>query len=163
MGKSPEVVIEMVSDSRGDEEVFKKNLYARMKVRHYAIYDPKHILSGDTLRTYELKRGKYRLGQAGPWEDVGLGLRLWTGMFEGVKDTWLRWCDASGEIIPTGEERAVKEEQRAAKAAERAARAAERATQEAQRAAKEAQRAADLEERNRLLQEEIRRLKGETP
>ena len=47
-------------------------------------------------------------GEAGPWPTVGLGLRLWQGKFEGFEDTWLRWCDANGEIIPTGEERAVQ-------------------------------------------------------
>jgi hypothetical protein len=48
----------------------------------------------------------------GFWPDVGLGLTLWKGMFEGHTDTWLRWCDENGQAIPTGEERALKAEAR---------------------------------------------------
>jgi hypothetical protein len=36
---------------------------------------------------------------------------LWQGAFEGHHDTWLRWCDANGEIIPTAEERAARAEE----------------------------------------------------
>jgi Putative restriction endonuclease len=107
MGKQPDVVIEAVSDRTGGEETYKKNLYARLGVPHYAIFDSDHYLSEDTLRTYELVGGSYRLADPGPWSNIGLGLRLWEGKFEGVQETWLRWCDAKGEIIPTGEERAT--------------------------------------------------------
>jgi Uma2 family endonuclease len=133
MGKQPDVVLEVVSDRVGGEEAFKKNLYARLGVPHYAVFDPKHLLSADTLRAYELVGGKYRLGDPGPWDNVGLGLRLWQGKFEGAEDVWLRWCDANGAIIPTGEERAIQLAERAAKA----------------------------DERIRLLEAEVRRLKGE--
>ncbi len=134
MGKPADVVIEAVSDKSGGEESFKKNLYAQLGLPYYAVYDPKHFLSRDTLRTYQLNGKKYRAVDPGPWEDIGLGLRFWTGTFEGVEDTWLRWCDSKGEIIPTGEERAAKAEERLAR----------------------------LEESNRSLEEEIRRLKGES-
>ncbi len=90
MGKPPEVVIEAVSDRSGGEEFFKKDLYARLGVAHYAVFDPEHLLSEDTLRTYELVGGNYRRADPGPWSNVGLGLRLWKGTFEGVEDTWLR-------------------------------------------------------------------------
>jgi hypothetical protein len=45
--------------------------------------------------------------------DVGLGLPLWEGTFEGVRRTWLRWSDRDGKVIPTGEERAMEEYKRA--------------------------------------------------
>ena len=79
MGKQPDVLIEFVSDRKGGEETFKKNLYARLGVPHSAVFDPKHLLSEETLRTYELVVGKYRPGDPGPWSDIGLGLRLWQG------------------------------------------------------------------------------------
>jgi hypothetical protein len=135
LGKQPDVIVEVVSDRSGGEESFKKNLYARLGVPHYVVFDPEHLLSEDTLRAYELVGGTYRLGDCGPWSNVGLGLRLWEGQFEGVEDVWLRWCDAHGQIIPTGEERATQLEERAAQA----------------------------DERIRELEAELRRLKGETP
>jgi hypothetical protein len=135
MGKPPDVIIEAVSDKLGGEDSFKRDLYARQGVPYYAIYDPEHHLSPEALRTFELGGGTYRPAEAGPWPTVGLGLRLWPGAFEGHQDTWLRWCDARGEIIPTAEERA-------ALLAERAERA---------------------EGHVRRLEEELRRLKGERP
>jgi Uma2 family endonuclease len=142
MGKQPDALIEAVSDKLGGEESFKKSLYARLGVPHYVVYDPRHLLSEDTLRCYELVVGTYQLASPGPWPDLGLGLRLWPGTFEGHEDIWLRWCDANGQIIPTGEERAA---------------------QEAERARQEAERARQAEERIRELEAELRRLKGETP
>jgi Uma2 family endonuclease len=112
MGKQPDVVIEIVSDRTGGEESSKKDLYARLGVAHYAVFDPKHFLSADTLRTYELVGGDYHLAGPGPWPKVGLGLRLWQGKFEGHEDAWVRWCDAHGEVIPTGEERARQADER---------------------------------------------------
>jgi Uma2 family endonuclease len=112
MGKQPNVIVEAVSDRTGGEESFKKALYARLGVPFYVVFDPNHFLSGDTLRTYQLSGGVHHLGDPGPWPAVGLGVRLWQGKFEGCEDTWLRWCDAKGEIIPTGEERAAALAQR---------------------------------------------------
>jgi len=149
MGKQPDLVIETVSDQTGGEESFKKNLYARLGVPYYAIFDPKHLLSAETLRTFVLVGKIYDLTDPGPWADIGLGLRLWRGEFERHEDLWLRWCDANGEIIPTGEELALKMEERRSQAEEQRRQAEERARQ--------------AEERTRLLEEELRRLKGESP
>jgi hypothetical protein len=135
MGKPPDVIIEIVSDRTGSEESFKKTLYARQGVAYYAIYDPGHFLSTDALRVYHLVSGEYHLGNAGPWANIGLGLRLWQGTFQGIEDTWLRWCDSNGVVIPT--------------ASEHAALLAERARQ--------------ADERIRELEAELRRLKGEPP
>ena len=105
MGKQPDVVIEAVSDRSGGEEPFKKRLYARLGVPYYVVFDHEHLLSDDTLRTYEIRGGNYRLVEPGPWPNIGLGLRLWRGRFEDMEAEWLRWCGADGVIIPTGEER----------------------------------------------------------
>ena len=51
--------------------------------------------------------------------NVGLGVTLWQSVFEGWHDTWLRWCDQGGEVIPTGAERAAIERQRAERLAEK--------------------------------------------
>ena len=182
MGKPPDVIIEVVSDKIGGEETHKKDLYKRLGVPYYAVFDPKHVLSPDSLHLYALADDAYRLTDLGPWADIGLGLRLWQGKFEGHEDTWLRWCDAEGEIIPTGEERARQEAQRARQEAERAQQAEERAQQEAQRAKQaeeharqeaqrakqeaerakqEAERAKQAEERLAALEAELQRLKSQ--
>jgi Uma2 family endonuclease len=111
-GKQPDVIIEAVSNRTGGEESFKKNLYARLGVPYYVVFDPDHYLSEDTLRAYELVAGTYRLGSPGPWPNIGLGLCLWEGQFEGVQDVWLRWCDADGKIVLTAEERLRQAEER---------------------------------------------------
>jgi hypothetical protein len=50
---------------------------------------------------------KYRELDEPVWlPDVGLGLRIWHGTFEQHENTWLRWVDAEGQLIPTGSERA---------------------------------------------------------
>jgi hypothetical protein len=36
-----------------------------------------------------------------------LGVKLWEGTFEGITRLWLRWCDADGNILLTGNERAA--------------------------------------------------------
>ncbi len=51
---------------------------------------------------------------------VGLGVRLWDGVFEGRTTRWLRWYDAQGYLIPTGAERAEQERQRAEQERQRA-------------------------------------------
>lgn len=111
-GKPPEVAIEIVSNSGGNETSVKPAIYARMGFRYYAVFDPLGRLGAEPLRVF-------RLG--GEWEEpyphrqldgIGLGLSLWEGTFEGLDATFLRWCDEDGAIIPTGEERADQERAR---------------------------------------------------
>ena len=47
-------------------------------------------------------------------------MTLWEGEFEETTDIWLRWCDRSGNLIPTGKERAQHAENRAQQAENRA-------------------------------------------
>src|SRR5262249_17537884 len=113
MGKAPDVVIEIVSDRRGGEEDFKMKAYARLRALFYVIYDPDNLLHGGVLRAYALQRGKYEPVEPRWFLELGLGLTLWEGTFEGHPATWLRWCDQDGRVIPTGAERAEEERHRA--------------------------------------------------
>ncbi|MGH9847716.1 MAG: Uma2 family endonuclease [Blastocatellia bacterium] len=116
-GKVPEVTLEIVSNRKGNELTGKLKDYARMGVNYYVVYDPQKRLSKDVLCVYELGFGKrYRPRKDHQLPDLGLGLTLWKGVFEDHEDTWLRWCDAEGRLIPTGEERAVQAEKRVASA-----------------------------------------------
>jgi phage/plasmid-associated DNA primase len=55
-----------------------------------------------------------------------LGLTLWSGEFEGqFYDQWLRWCDQSGNVLLTGDEKFELEKQRAEAEGQRADRLAQ--------------------------------------
>jgi Uma2 family endonuclease len=110
-GKVPELALEIVSNKKGGELSTKLKDYARLGVNYYVVYDPQKYLSKDVLRVYELGFGKrYRLREDHRLPDLNLALKLWKGVFEGKADTWLRWCDLKGRLIPTGEERAEQAE-----------------------------------------------------
>jgi Uma2 family endonuclease len=128
-GKVPEVVIEIVSNRKGGELTSKLKDYAQMGVNYYAAHDPERQLSKDALRVYELGFGKrYRLREDYRLPDLGLSLTLWKGVFEGKEDEWLRWLDAKGRLILTGEERANNAEKKASNAEKRARSAENRAS-----------------------------------
>ena len=76
--------------------------YARQRVLFYVIYDPNNLLHGGVLRAYVLQRNKYEPAEPRWLPEIGLGLVLWEGIFEGQQQTWLRWCDQEGQVIPTG-------------------------------------------------------------
>lgn len=107
-GKAPDVVIEIVSNKRGEEKGTKRSGYARGGVAYYVIYDPLKNLGGDVLEVYELRAREYERRPDSWLPEVGLGVTLWEGTFEGRHDTWLRWCDRAGVVILTGAERAER-------------------------------------------------------
>jgi hypothetical protein len=162
-GKPPDVIIEIVSNTTDGEDSSKMDLYARQAIPYYVIYDPDHYLSPETLRCFVLVAGTYQPTDPGPWPNIGLGLRLWQGPFERVTDTWLRWCDANGVIIPTGEERANQARDRACREQDRFNREKELADQAEELANREQERADRAEARRCELEAELRRLRGETP
>ena len=128
-GKAPDVVIEIVSNRVGGEDGRKLREYARIGVTYYVIYDPAHHLGRESLRMYELRHKAY-VPMTEQWMPaLGLGLRTWQGVYEGMEDEWLRWCDIDGTLLPTGTELAAEQQQRAAQATERAYRAEEQAEQ----------------------------------
>ncbi len=117
-GKVPEVVIEIVSNKEGGEDSTKFKRYGQMGIQYYVIFDPMKRLSEEVVRGYEFssQTGRYRRMKRTWFPLVGLGLKLWQGEFEGKHDTWLRWCDQEGQLIPTGAESARQERQRAERA-----------------------------------------------
>ena len=112
-GKPPDAVVEIVSNREGGELERKRERYAQLGVAYYVVFDPQRLLGEEALRCYEL-RGRTYAPCAGGWlGDIGLGVRLWEGEYEGVKAVWLRWCDREGNVIPTGAELAEAERARA--------------------------------------------------
>lgn len=137
-GKTPDMVIEVTSEStRREDEVTKPQVYARMGVPEYFLYDPTSDYLNPPLQGFRLGRGKYKRIQpdtsgALACERLGLLLRL--------EESQLQLYDGStGRPLPT-----------AVEAAEAGRMAAETA-----RAAAE-QRAAELEA-------ELQRLRSQMP
>jgi hypothetical protein len=119
IGKVPDVAIEIVSDLRGEEEGEKMRTYARLNIPYYVIYDPKEHLGHGVLRAFGLSRKQYKKMPVDEFGDIGLGLKLWRGAYEGQREEWLRWCDPKGKVIATGKERADAQQRRAQAAEER--------------------------------------------
>jgi len=140
-GKPPELVLEIVSNREGDEDGGKKRIYERMHVNYYVIYDPLQQIMADVLTVYRRHDTGYARMEPPLFPLLKLGLTLWEGPFEDKHDTWLRWTDAHGQLIPTGKERADQADARAAQATTHAKQERQRAEQEYQRAEQEHQRA----------------------
>jgi Uma2 family endonuclease len=111
-GKSPEVVVEIVSNTEGGETDKKFRKYARLGIWYYVIYDPQRLVQEDELRVYESSIGRYVLNHERRLTQVGLLATVWEGIFEGQNARWLRWCDEQGRMLLTGDERAEQERQR---------------------------------------------------
>ena len=58
-GKAPDVVIEIVSNTKGEEQGTKRRDYARIGIPYYIVYDPRQHLRGDVLEVYELRAREY--------------------------------------------------------------------------------------------------------
>ena len=141
-GKVPEVCVEIVSNQEGDEltlskksrqkgkTTIKKEIYARIGVRYYVVFDPLKQIQGKDemnealLRVWSIAPSGYteltpvegitRIGQSVWLDAAGIGLALWEGQFEEeVTRLWLRWCDRDGQVILTGAEGREIERQRA--------------------------------------------------
>src|SRR5262249_46085974 len=162
MGKPADVWVEIVSNGEGGELGVKKRRYAKMRVPFYVVHDPQEILSGVVLRGFALRGDRYARmqevrfdnGALGFWfDDVGLGLLRWDGIYEKRHSTWLRWCLADGTVVPAADEEHVQkeaaqkraeDERRRAEDERRQKEAAEtRAEQEHRRAEDERRRAED--------------------
>ena len=113
-GKPPDVIVEVVSNLEGGEDTRKLAAYARGRVPYYVIFDPERMLRAEALRGYRLDAVEFRrMDEPLDFPSIGLGLQLWEGLYEGLGSTWLRWVDARGVPILTGQERAEAERQHA--------------------------------------------------
>jgi hypothetical protein len=150
-GKTPEVVIEIVSNRLGGEADTKMQHYARQGIIYYVVFDPQQQLSAIPLRIYTLQ-GRHYVEAVNTWlPEAGIGLTLWQGSYEGREETWLRWCNQERQLIPTGAERADAEKQRADGEKQRADGEKQRADTEKQRAEQAEQQAAKLAAKLREL------------
>ncbi|MDM8535276.1 Uma2 family endonuclease [Desulfobacterales bacterium HSG17] len=155
-GKPPELVVEVVSNKQGGENSTKIQKYADMCVWYYIIYDPQHFIQKEALRVYELSAKGYIPKIDNQLSQVGLKVTLWEGIYEGRMDTWLRFCDEQGNLIPTGHERADAERNRAELAQQETEAERNRAELAQQEAEAERENAKQAKERERKLAAKLR-------
>jgi hypothetical protein len=150
-GRSPDLVIEVVSNREGEELTRKKKKYRDLHVPNYVVWDPAGHLGPTAFQAFELRGSLYGKKRDAHFSPLGLGLAPWEGSFEGCTSRWLRWVDAKGKLLLTGAERARQEHKRADRAEARAKQESERAKQESERAKQAEERAERLAERLRAL------------
>ncbi len=112
-GKAPDIAIEIVSNKVGKEDGEKKQIYARMRIEYYVIYDPLEVLMPQKLTVYRLRGWSYEPYDSTAFPEFNLALTLWEGEFERHQREWLRWTNSKSEIILTGKELAAQERLRA--------------------------------------------------
>ena len=107
-GIAPMMVLEMVSKTPGDEYEQKLEIYRRLGVLYYAVYNPKYWERDRHLpfEVYKLEQGAYRLQMGEPYwmPEVGLGLGRARKLFGGVEIEMLLWHDEQGVAHPLPEE-----------------------------------------------------------
>jgi hypothetical protein len=96
-------------------EVYEKSL----RVPFYGIYDR----YTNVFRLFQVAM-RYQavalVNQRFWFDELELGLGVWSGRYAGTAGEWLRWYDAAAEWVPTADERAAKATQQAAQESNRA-------------------------------------------
>jgi Uma2 family endonuclease len=138
-GKIPAVAMEFLSDTEGGEYSIKATyppgkyfFYERiLRVPNYVIFD----IAKGTLEVYRLDNSEQYVLQSANTEqrywiaEMDLFLGIWQGTRETRTGPWLRWWNASGDLLLWGTERVEQERQRADQEHQRADQAHQRAEQ----------------------------------
>lgn len=119
---APLIVLEFVSGNGAEErdrtlpsqgQVGKFWVYEQaIRVPYYGIYEVEkaqvevyHLVDTAYQPMTPNDRGHY------PIAPLGVELGIWQGRYQNVELPWLRWWDADGQLLPTGDERAELEQQ----------------------------------------------------
>lgn len=155
---APVIAIEFVS-GKGKEERDKTSPFENkdakagkfwvyeqaIRIPFYAIYEVEKA----AVEVYKLTGGSYKKCKPNtrghyPIEPMGVELGIWQGDYANQILPWLRWWDAEGNLLLSGDERAKQEAQRADDEAQRAEQETQRANDEAQRAERMAAKLREL-------------------
>ncbi|NJL89239.1 MAG: hypothetical protein HC916_05125 [Coleofasciculaceae cyanobacterium SM2_1_6] len=158
----PVLVLEMVSHTYGKEYDQKLEIYQRLGVTYYVIYNPdfyqrdKHA----PLEIYKLVAGQYQLQSGEPYwiPEAGLGLGRCVLPSDPLQREVLAWFDEENQRYLTPEEQLDLERQRIMAESQRAEAESQRAEAESERAAAEKQRADMTQEKLNLLMAKMRSL-----
>ena len=139
----PILTLEVVSQTPGGEYDTKMDIYARLGVLYYVIYNPgfwqrdRHL----PFEVYKLVDGTYQLQKGEPlWmPEIGLGIGRCVLPFDPIDREALGWFDERGDRYLTPAERAEQAQQQA----EQAQQQAEQAQQQAEQAQQRAERLAE--------------------
>jgi Uma2 family endonuclease len=100
-----------------------------LRVPYYVLFDRYE----NQLRVFQLVGVRYQAlaiaDQRFWFEEIGLGLGVWQGRYQGAEGQWLRWYGGEGQWLPTPVERAEQERQSAAQERQRAQQERQRAEQ----------------------------------
>jgi hypothetical protein len=109
LGKAPDLVLDLLAHNSGKAEASDRRhqMYEQLGVTYRVIYDPCGLLADQPVTVFERQNGRLTARQDMQLPHLGLGLTLWRGTFEGRTDTWLRWTDAHGNRLLTGDELAA--------------------------------------------------------
>jgi Uma2 family endonuclease len=136
----PVIVIEFVSGTGAEERdktpwTGKFWVYeTAIRPAYYAIYEVKKA----QVEVYQLVSNRYRLMPANPSgrfpiEELEVELGIWPGIYQNMDLPWLRWWDATGNLLLHGEEQAKQAEAKAEQAEAKAEQAEAKAEQERQK------------------------------
>ena len=112
----PVMVLEMVSHTSGGEYDKKLEIYRKLGVLYYLIYNPKHWKRDghQPFEMYRLVNGVYQLQRSEPFwmSEAGLGIGRRLLPLGGLEQEGLSWCAQSGNPYLGAEEVAEQERQR---------------------------------------------------
>lgn len=119
----PILVIEIVSWTLGNEYEEKRDIYAKLGVLYYVIYNPE-FWQRDRHQPFEVYKwvdGVYQLQTDEPYwmPEIGLGIGRHLITSGGIEQEVLAWYDEQGDRYLTLEEREQQERQRAERLAAR--------------------------------------------
>lgn len=166
-GQHPHVIVELISPStRAEDEGRKKRLYEQtFRTPEYFLYYP----DDQKLVGWRLAEGSYQLmmpdSRGWLWsQQLGLWLGPWPGYSDnGEYNTWLRFYDPAGELVPMNQELAAAEGQARLEAEAKAMVEGQARIEAEAKAAAEAQAHAEAEAKIAVLEAEIARLQGRLP
>jgi Uma2 family endonuclease len=112
---APVIALEFVSgdgSEERDQTPWKGKFWVYEQVIHpwfYGIYEVKKA----SVEVYHLVDGQYQILPPNPRghypiPQMGVELGIWQGQYQNLELPWLRWWDAEGNLLLTGDERAAQ-------------------------------------------------------